>query len=69
MVAKGYDQQTCLDCYEIFSLIDKMVTVRSLIALAAFKQWFTCQMDAHNAILNGNLLEEVYMTGFEGFAR
>lgn len=45
-----------------------MVTVRSLIALVASNQWCIYQMDVHNAFLNGDLLEEVYMQIPEGFA-
>lgn len=39
-----------------------MVTVSSVISLAATKHWHIHQMDVYNAILQGDLDEEVYMT-------
>ncbi|XP_075077325.1 uncharacterized protein LOC142164058 [Nicotiana tabacum] len=43
-----------------------MVTVRSVIALAASRYWLIYQMDVHNTFLNDDLLEEVYMHIPEG---
>lgn len=45
-----------------------MVTVRSVVALAASCGWFIFQMDVHNAFLQGDLPEEVYVQIPEGFA-
>lgn len=69
LVEKGFSQQAGLDYSETFSPVEKMVTVRSLIALAASNQWCIYQMDVHNAFLNGDLIEEVYMQIPEGFVR
>ncbi|XP_070046052.1 feruloyl CoA ortho-hydroxylase F6H1-3-like [Nicotiana tomentosiformis] len=38
-----------------------MVTVRIVVALVAAKHWLIHQMDVHNDLLNGDLLEEGYM--------
>lgn len=60
-MAKGYIQQEGIDFMVSFSLLAKIVTVKVLLLLAASKYWHLIQLDANNAILNGDLLKEVYM--------
>ncbi|KAJ8763505.1 hypothetical protein K2173_002388 [Erythroxylum novogranatense] len=67
LVAKGYNQQAGVDFQETFSPVAKMVTLRTIIALAAMHHWPLYQMDVYNAFLQGDLSEEVYMTLPEGF--
>ena len=42
-------------------------SVRILLAIAAYHDYEIWQMDVKTAFLNGNLLEDVYMTHPEGF--
>ncbi|GJW72297.1 zinc finger, CCHC-type containing protein [Tanacetum coccineum] len=62
LLCKGIHRQ------ESFALVAKMVTLGSLLAVAALKGWDTCQMDVSNAFLHGDLLEEVYMRVPLGYA-
>ncbi|XP_070026366.1 uncharacterized mitochondrial protein AtMg00810-like [Nicotiana sylvestris] len=45
----------------------KMVTVRSVIAVAASKHWHIYQMDVYNAFLQGDLFEDVHMQLLQGY--
>nr|XP_009766850.1 PREDICTED: uncharacterized protein LOC104218140 [Nicotiana sylvestris] len=68
LVAKGYSQKEGLDYQETFSPVVKMVTVRSVVSIAATRGWTLNQMDVYNAFLQGDLEEEVYITLSQGFS-
>lgn len=51
LVTKGFSQQEGLDYHETFSHVAKMVTVKTVISVAASHNWPLYQMDVHNAFL------------------
>jgi hypothetical protein len=68
LVAKGYSQTYGIDYDEIFTLVTKMSTVRTLISCVVNFGWPLHQLDVKNVFLHGDLEEEVYMKIPPGFA-
>lgn len=66
-MCKGYDQEEGIDYGEIFSLIDRIEGVRTLLAYATHKGFKLYQMDVQSSFLNRILEEEVYIDQFEYF--
>ena len=61
-VAKGCNQTHGPDYFETFSLVFKATTIRIILTFALSFKWEMRQLDVHNAFLNGELEEQVYMT-------
>ncbi|KAI5343667.1 hypothetical protein L3X38_011543 [Prunus dulcis] len=69
LVAKGYSQKPGIDYNETFAPVARLDTIRTLIALAAQKEWNLYQLDVKFAFLNGVLKEEVYVEQPQGFVK
>ena len=62
LVAKGFKQTHGIDYDETFSLVVMLKSIRIFLAIAAYYDYEIWQMDVKTTFLNGNLLEDVYMT-------
>ena len=67
LVAKGFKQTHGSGYDETFSLVIMLKSIRILLAIVAYYDYKIWQMDVKTTFLNGNLLEDVYMTQIEGF--
>eukprot|EP00268_Persea_americana_P015414 TRINITY_DN17101_c0_g1_i5.p1 TRINITY_DN17101_c0_g1~~TRINITY_DN17101_c0_g1_i5.p1 ORF type:complete len:525 (+),score=94.13 TRINITY_DN17101_c0_g1_i5:1509-3083(+) len=67
LVARGFSQQYGVDYEETFSPVAKMVTIRTIISLAAYKCWKLWQLDVKNAFLYGELDRDIFMEQPQGF--
>jgi hypothetical protein len=66
-VARGFSQKEGIDYEEIFSLVSRYTSIRTIIALAAKMKWKMHQMDVKTYFLNGIIEEEVYIEKPQGF--
>lgn len=63
----GCRQQYEVDFQETFAPVAKMTKVKAFLTVIAMKEWYAYQMDVSNALLHGDLEEEVYVTFPQGY--
>ncbi|WRX14694.1 Reverse transcriptase [Theobroma cacao] len=66
-VAKGFKQKEVIDYFDTYTLVARIKSIRTLIALALIYKLHIHQTDVKTIFLNGDLKEEVYMEQPEGF--
>lgn len=67
LVAKGYLQKHGIDYEEVYAPVARMETVRTVVALAAQRNWKVLQLDVKSAFLHGELIEDVYVEQPKGY--
>lgn len=55
LVAQEFEQNYVIKCEETFALIEKMTTVRTLLCVAAFRNWPSWHTDIKNFLLHDDL--------------
>ena len=66
-VAKGYSQILGIDYNDVFFLVVKHSSIRTLLSIVAIHDYELEQLDVKTTFLHGELEEDIYMNQPEGF--
>ena len=61
LVVKGFKQKEGIDYTDIFALVVKLNTIRTVLSIVASKDLHLEQLDVKTAFLHGDLDEEICM--------
>lgn len=61
LVARGYNQEECIDYDETFAPVARFVAIRTLLSFASHRNFKLFQMDIKSIFLNGFINENVYV--------
>jgi len=61
LLIRSFNQKHCINYFDAYTSVARIVTIRVLIALAAIQKIVIHQMDIKTTFFNGELEEEVYM--------
>jgi hypothetical protein len=61
LVVKGFAQKKGIDFDEIFSLVFKMTSIRTILSLVGVEDLHLEQLDVKTSFLHGDLEEDIYM--------
>ena len=67
LVVKGFAQKKGIDFDEIFSLVVKMTSIKTILSIVAVEDLHLEQLDVKTTFLHGNLEEEIYMQQPQGY--
>jgi hypothetical protein len=67
LVARGFTHEKDVDYHETFAPIVRVISIRTLLALAPCNDWEVEQLDVMTAFLEADIEEEIYMRQPEGF--
>ena len=67
VVARGFNEHEGIDYDETYVPTPRKSSILTLLALAVHFDWEITQVDVKSAYLNGELKDEIYMTGLAGY--
>ena len=67
LVSKWFSQVQRVDYHDTFASVEKMDSIRLVLAIAASKHWEVHHMDVKSDFIHGYLQEDIYMNHLEGY--